>query len=98
MKFWDASAIVPLLMIEPTTGAIQALAAKDPAILVWWATEVECASALARLERDGALDESTATQAFERLRPCERVARGRSERLGSRSGRAVPACTFAASR
>ena len=30
MKFWDASAIVPLLMTEPTTKTVQALAAKDP--------------------------------------------------------------------
>lgn len=68
MKFWDASAIVPLLMTESTTGAIQALAQKDPAMLVWWATEVECASAIARLERDGALDESAVTEAFDRLK------------------------------
>lgn len=68
MKFWDASAIVPLVMTEPTTGAMQALAQKDPAMLVWWATEVECASAIARLERDGALDESAVTEAFDRLK------------------------------
>ncbi len=68
MKFWDASAIVPLLMTEPTTRAMQALALKDPAMLVWWATEVECASAVARLEREGALDATAVTQAFERLR------------------------------
>ena len=68
MKFWDASAIVPLLMAEPTTGAMQALAQKDPAILVWWATEVECASAIARLERDGLLAPSAATAAFARLK------------------------------
>ena len=68
MKFWDASAIVPLLLAEPETETVQALARKDPAMLVWWATEVECASALARLERDGALDESAATQAFDRLK------------------------------
>ena len=68
MKFWDASAIVPLLLSEAATGTLQALARKDPAILVWWATEVECASALARLERDGALDESAAAEAFDRLK------------------------------
>ncbi len=68
MKFWDASAIVPLLMMEPTTRTVQALAAKDTSMVVWWATEVECASAIARLERDGALDESASTQAFDRLR------------------------------
>lgn len=68
MRFWDSSAIVPLLLAEPTTKAVQTLAAKDPVMLVWWASEVECASALARLERGDALEESAATQAFERLR------------------------------
>lgn len=68
MRFWDASAIVPLLIAEPTTATMQAIAAQDPAMLVWWATEVECASALARLERDGALDASAVTAAFERLK------------------------------
>ena len=68
MKFWDASAIVPLLMTESTTKAVQALAEKDPTMVVWWATEVECASAIARLEGDDALDEAAATQAFHRLR------------------------------
>jgi len=68
MRFWDASAIVPLLMTETSTKHLQALAAKDPAVLVWWATEVECASAIARLERDGAFDEPAVTEAFERLK------------------------------
>jgi hypothetical protein len=68
MKFWDASAIVPLLVMEPTTETMQAIVAEDPALLVWWATEVECASALARLEREGALEASAATAAFDRLK------------------------------
>jgi predicted nucleic acid-binding protein len=68
MKFWDASAIVPLLVSEPTTKTVQALAEKDPTMVVWWATEVECASAIARLEREDALDDAGATQAFHRLR------------------------------
>ena len=68
MKFWDASAIVPLLLIESTTKTVQSLAEKDPTIVVWWATEVECASAIARLERDDALDEAAATHAYHRLR------------------------------
>ena len=68
MKFWDASAVVPAVVAEPATRPVQALAAKDPAMLVWWGTEVECASAIARLERDGALEEPAATQAFDRLR------------------------------
>jgi predicted nucleic acid-binding protein len=73
MRFWDASAVVPLLLAEPTTKRLQRLAAADPAMLVWWATEVECASALSRLERDGTIGAQVATEAFDRL---TRLARG----------------------
>ncbi|OFW47753.1 MAG: hypothetical protein A3J29_01525 [Acidobacteria bacterium RIFCSPLOWO2_12_FULL_67_14b] len=68
MKFWDASAIVPLVVAEPATAAMQALAAKSPGMLVWWTSHVECASAVARLERDGGLDDEAAAQAFDRLK------------------------------
>jgi uncharacterized protein len=67
VRFWDASAIVPLLVTETTTRAVQTLAARDAAMLVWWATEVECASAIARLEREDALDEAAVREAFQRL-------------------------------
>ena len=68
MKFWDASAVVPLLMTEATTTRLQAVAAADPSMLVWWVTEVECASAIARLERDGELDQAATIHAFDRLK------------------------------
>lgn len=68
MRFWDASAIVALLVAESTTRSLQRLAAADPAMLVWWATEVECASALARLEREGALEPPAVIEAFDRLK------------------------------
>jgi hypothetical protein len=67
MRFWDASAIVPLLVTERWTRRVQALAARDPAMLVWWGTAMECASAVARLERDGALGEQAVVLAFTRL-------------------------------
>jgi len=68
VNFWDASAIVPLLVAEPTTGRVQAIAAQQPAMLVWWGSEVECVSALARRERENALDARAMTLALERLR------------------------------
>ena len=68
MKFWDASAIVPLLVAEESTRRLQALAAKDSAMLVWWGTTVECISALARLERDDALNARAMTLTLQRLR------------------------------
>jgi predicted nucleic acid-binding protein len=67
VKFWDASAIVPLLVAEQSTRRLQALAAKDSAMLVWWGSEVECVSALARLERDGALSPQAIALALKRL-------------------------------
>jgi predicted nucleic acid-binding protein len=68
VRFWDASAIVPLLVAESSTRRLQTLAAEDPAILVWWGSEVECVSALARLEREGAFNEAAMTAALARLR------------------------------
>lgn len=68
MKFWDASAIVPLLIAEAATRRLQALAAEDPEMLVWWGSEIECVSALARLERDAALNAQAMTLSLQRLR------------------------------
>jgi uncharacterized protein len=55
VTFWDASAVVPLLVDERTTKAMTARRVKDPTMIVWWGTPIECVSALCRLERDGAL-------------------------------------------
>lgn len=68
MKFWDASAIVPLLVAEPPRDALLALLEADAVMLVWWGTPVECASAIARREREGALPLGDATAALDRLR------------------------------
>jgi predicted nucleic acid-binding protein len=68
VKFWDASAIAPLLVAEESTRRLQALAAKDAAMLVWWGSAVECISALARLERNSALNARAMTLALQRLR------------------------------
>jgi predicted nucleic acid-binding protein len=68
MKFWDASAVVPLLVREAATDPVSTLASADPVMLVWWGTPVECVSAIARLERDAAIDEAAASEALDRLR------------------------------
>src|SRR3989304_10601119 len=52
MRFWDSSAIVLLLVAEPSTRALVDEFVRDPELVVWWGTEVECVSALARLERE----------------------------------------------
>jgi len=67
MRFWDSSALVPLMAAEEASLAISALYAQDLEVAVWWATPVECASAIARLERDEALAQRQAGEAFARL-------------------------------
>lgn len=67
MKFWDSSAIVPLLVEEPDTPRrIETLRA-DPSLAVWWGTAIECESALQRRSRDGALSAAEARSARQRL-------------------------------
>jgi predicted nucleic acid-binding protein len=67
LRFWDASAIAPLVVAETSTAAIQAIAGDDPVMCVWWGTEVECVSAVARLEREQSLTASATTEALRRL-------------------------------
>jgi predicted nucleic acid-binding protein len=67
MRFWDSSAIVPLLVDEPSTRDVLAEYRRDPEQAVWWATEVECVSALAQLGREGSLDAGAVRAALERL-------------------------------
>lgn len=67
MRFWDASAILPLLVTESATQAATALYESDAGMLTWWATEVECVSALARREREGSLEARGMQRAAERL-------------------------------
>lgn len=61
-----------MLVAEPTTDTILDVVQNDPEMLVWWATEVECASALARLERDEALTTEANVVAFARLSDLKR--------------------------
>lgn len=67
MRFWDTSAIVPLLVGEPSSTAIRALIDVDPNIVVWWTTRVETASAIARREHAGSLTSSDSTVLFREL-------------------------------
>lgn len=64
MRFWDASAVVPLCCRQPASAKVEALLREDRELVVWWAMPVECSSALARLDRAkteyGFLDEALA--------------------------------------
>ncbi|MBU0607346.1 MAG: type II toxin-antitoxin system VapC family toxin [Armatimonadetes bacterium] len=68
MSYWDTSALVPVVVAEPRTAEMRALAAEalDPATS--WLTLVECSSAVARLEREGQLTQARADQALTEVR------------------------------
>lgn len=67
MKYWDSSALIPLLVPEPETRPLSGLLEADPSVIVWWGTRLECASALARLEREGRLTGRDSVLAWTRL-------------------------------
>jgi predicted nucleic acid-binding protein len=68
MKFWDSSAVIPLLVPESMSVSAQQIFKADPVIVAWWATDIECTSAIARRHRVGQLQEEIVDEAFRRLR------------------------------
>lgn len=68
MRYWDSSAIAPLLVQESQSDNMARLFREDPAVVTWWGTSVECVSAIARHERDGALSTTDAAAAIGILR------------------------------
>jgi uncharacterized protein len=90
MRFWDSSAIVPLCLRESNTGMMKSLLETDEDIVVWWATRVECFSALMRRRREGTLAADAEQKAravlhvlatgWSEVQPTE-VLRRRAERL-----------------
>ena len=90
MRFWDSSAIIPLCLKEQTSETVKRLIKADEDIVVWWATKVECLSALSRRRREGVLDNNSELRAkailsalseeWSEVQPGELV-RQRAERL-----------------
>lgn len=106
MRFWDTSAVVPLLLRQPATPAIESVFRDDPVPALWWGCAVECASALARESRLGDLTREQSLTALALLkvlregaievRPSDEV-RARSMRLlGIHPLRAADALQLAA--
>ena len=67
MRYWDASALVPLLVSEPSTDLARTWLADDSEIVTWAWTRVEIASAIERRAREGALSRRDRRQVLERL-------------------------------
>ena len=73
MRFWDSSAIVPLLLQEAATAAMRTLLDEDPDMVVWPMTSLEVTSALWRRARAGELEERARAGAAEALAELETV-------------------------
>jgi hypothetical protein len=73
VRFWDSSAVLPLLVPDQRSKGLADLYRDDPATAVWWGTPVECASALARLEREDRLTEEGSTLAGDLLQEAARA-------------------------
>jgi predicted nucleic acid-binding protein len=89
--FWDSSALVPLLVPESRSSEIVALLRSDRAPSIWWASPVECESALQRRRREGILSPAELAEALARLgRLAEDVdVVAPTARLRERAGRAL---------
>jgi len=92
MRFWDSSALVPLVLDEPASDEMRRLMREDGDAIVWMLTSVEILSAVARLERSSeGLDDllgAVRRDALDRVRRCHAVTmadavRQRAERLVS---------------
>jgi len=63
MRFWDSSALVPLVIDQASSREAERWAREDPELVVWTLSQVEVTSALRRLARDGELREADADAA-----------------------------------
>lgn len=67
MRFWDSSAVVPLIVEEARSRWCRSLLREDPSLAVWTFTRTEVVSALHRLKREGHLEPSGLARAVKRL-------------------------------
>lgn len=56
MRYWDASALVPLVVEEPRSEELRALLGREPHVVTWAWSWVEVTSAVERRTREGRLD------------------------------------------
>lgn len=68
MRYWDPSAIVPMLSLESTSHAVVVAFERDRQMVTWWASLVECTSAIARRARLPSTHPWSADTARTRLR------------------------------
>jgi uncharacterized protein len=63
VRFWDSSALIPLVVEQATSPEADRWLAQDDQMVLWTLTPVEITSAIRRLVREGAVPESVADDA-----------------------------------
>lgn len=67
MRFWDSSAIIPLLVLEKETEYCTRAFQADKDVMVWTLSKVEVLSALCRRQREKALSDESFERALSRM-------------------------------
>ena len=67
MRFWDASALVPLFATEAETANMATILGEDSDVVVWWACRSEVKSALYRKVRERTLASADAERAVAKV-------------------------------
>jgi len=86
LRYWDASAVVPLIVDEEHSETSATLLSEDGAVATWWGSRLECVSALRRRERDGGF---TTTEVALAVRLLDDLSAGWHELLPGHELRAV---------
>ena len=67
MRYWDASALVPLVVAEPQSGRVRGWLSEDDGIVTWAWTRTEIVSAIERRTREGSLTRSQRRNTLDRI-------------------------------
>lgn len=73
MRYWDASAIVPLAIAEPVSGTVRAWFADESEVVTWAWTRVELASAVERQARESRLSREERRACLDRFAELSRA-------------------------
>lgn len=67
MRYWDASALVPVVVAEAASDAVRSRLAEDPHVITWGWTRTEIVSAIERRTREGLLSRGQRRELLERF-------------------------------
>lgn len=67
MRYWDASALIPLVVAEPDSEQVRGLLAEDDHIATWAWTLTEIVSAVERRTREGSLSRQQRRESLDRF-------------------------------